>query len=186
MSTHLYFFRHGQVAANRFHRLCGRIDPPLTDLGRKQAFACAEIIDRLPQVDAIYTSPLQRARETAELATSHIIGMPPIVCCDELLERDFGEVDGKLSLFKLAKVWNYNSSYLKSHYGEESLLVLELRVDSFLTMLRERHPNQHVLVFSHGGIGTTIHTILSEDATRTGNFFKHFHLKNGEFASFLL
>ena len=186
MSTHLYFFRHGQVAANRLHRLCGRIDPPLTDKGRQQALACASIIDCLPQIDAIYSSPLRRALETAELATGYIAGLPKIVCDNRLLERDFGEIDGNLSLIKLITVWNYDCSFTKSNYGEESLLSLELRVDSFLAMLREHHPDQHVLVFSHGGIGTAIHTILSEDATRTGNFFKHFHLKNGEFASFLL
>ena len=186
MPTRLYFFRHGQVAANRLHRLCGRIDPPLTDKGRKQALACAEIIDALPRVDAIYCSPLLRARQTATLATSYIIGMPEINYDVRLLERDFGEVDGKLSLLKLKKVWDYDSSYIKSNYGEETLLRLELRVEEFLAMLRERHPEQNVLVFSHGGIGTAIHTLLSEDASRSGNFFKHFHLKNGEFASFLL
>lgn len=188
MPTVLHFFRHGQVAENRLHCICGsNIDPPLTPTGVHQAMACAEIIDGLQHhISAIYCSPLRRARQTAELATSFLFGMPTITEDNRLLERDFGKIDGKLSLIKLAKVWNYNYSYTKSNYGEETLLQMELRVQEFLTMVKERHPDQHVIVFSHGGIGTAIYALLNEVQEPKGNYFKHFRLSNGEYANFLL
>jgi broad specificity phosphatase PhoE len=188
MPTYLHFFRHGQVAENRLHCLCGSsIDPPLTPTGIHQAMTCSETIDKIPhRISAIYCSPLLRARQTAEIATSFLFGMPLITEDTRLIERDFGKIDGKLSLIKLAKVWSYNYSYSTSNYGEETLLQMELRVKSFLTMVHDRHPDQHVVIFSHGGIGTAIYALLNEPHEHKGNYFKHFHLSNGEYASFLL
>ena len=186
MPIDLYFVRHGQAAANRLHRLCGSsIDPPLTPTGMDQAMNCLYALSLL-KPDAIYCSPLLRARQTAEIATKGIANCPDIICDTRLLERDFGEIDGTFSLLKLKKVWNYNQSYIKSNYGEETLLSLELRVLSFLEMLKENHQDQTVIVFSHGGVGTTIHAILSEGHERSGWFFKHFHMKNGAITHFLL
>ncbi len=186
MPIHLYFVRHGQASANRFHRLCGsNIDPPLTKKGLKQAMECLYDLSQL-KPDAIYCSPLQRARQTAAIAVKGMTDPPKIIYEDLLKERSFGKIDGSFSLLKLKKVWDYDQSYIKSNYGEETLNELENRVETFLKMVQVRHPNQTVIVFSHGGIGTAIHATLTKDHDRSGFYFKHLHLKNGQIVEFLL
>ena len=185
MPVHLYFVRHGQTIFNRLHCFCGRSDPPLTKVGLQQAESCRQTIKEL-QPDVIYCSPLQRARQTAQIATSDIRNCPKIVYDKRLIERDFGKLDGTFAPLRIKKVWDYDQSYVKSNYGEETLLNLEIRVEEFLNMIQCMHQDQTVLVFSHGGIGTTIHAILNENHIRSGNFFKNFHMKNGAIAYFLL
>ncbi len=185
MSTDLYFVRHGQTQANRSFKFSGRVDLSLTDHGINQAYACRSTISKL-RPTAIYCSPLLRARQTADIATKGIINCPKIIIDERLIERSFGSVDGKFAPFAMRRVWNYDSSFLKSRYGEETLLTLELRVQDFLDAIRARHPNQTILVFSHGGVATTIDVILNEGALRSGYFFKDFHLKNGAIAHFTL
>ena len=185
MPVHLYFVRHGQTVFNQFHFFCGRSDPPLTKIGKIEAERCAITIAHL-QPDVIFCSPLLRARQTAEIASSYLRNLPDVHYDDRLIERDFGKLDGTFAPFKLRKIWDYNQSYTKSNWGEETLLSLELRVESFVNMIQHAYQDKTVLVFSHGGVGTTIHTLLDENHEHSGNYFKNFHMKNGAIAYFLL
>ncbi|MDO4220415.1 MAG: histidine phosphatase family protein [Candidatus Saccharibacteria bacterium] len=184
-STGIYFVRHGETAANRSFRFSGAIDLPLNKRGSIQASNCYPTISQL-DFSAIYCSPLQRARQTASIATGGRLNRPPIIIDNRLVERSFGTIDGKFAPFAMRKVWDYDSSFIKSHYGEETLLTLELRVEDFLNMVRQQHSDQNILVFSHGGVATTINAILNENHVRSGYFFKHFHMKNGDIAYFAL
>lgn len=83
----LALVRHGETADNRAGRLLGRSDPPLTALGRVQARAVAEVLARERPV-AIVTSPLRRARETAD-AVGDACGVTPAVD-ERLIEIDYG------------------------------------------------------------------------------------------------
>ena len=181
MSTFLYFVRHGQTAANRHFRISGRVDLPLTNVGAKQAARCRETLMRI-NIDAIYCSPLLRARQTAEIATDH----PEIIYDERLLERDFGRIDGKFAPFAMMKIWDYDQSFTRSHYGEETLLHLESRAQEFIDMIREKHPDQNVVVFSHGGIATAINAVLDDSHSREGNYFQKLHLKNGAISRFTI
>ena len=78
-------YRHGQSEGNLTARWQGRTDSPLTDVGRHQA---AQASLNAPRVDAMYTSPLKRARSTAEIIGSSI-GVDP-VSIDGLMEMAFG------------------------------------------------------------------------------------------------
>jgi broad specificity phosphatase PhoE len=78
-------FRHGQSEGNVAGTWQGRTDGALTDLGRHQA---AEASQYAPKVDAFYTSPLQRAKKTAEIIGSSI-GVDPVPT-DGLMEMAFG------------------------------------------------------------------------------------------------
>lgn len=87
---HFYFMRHGQTAWNAAGLICGRLDPPLDDTGRRQAEAAAPVLAGLP-FDGLVVSPQLRARQTAMLAV-------PDRCwrTDEgLRERDWGVLEGK-------------------------------------------------------------------------------------------
>ena len=62
----LYLLRHGRTLWNEEGRLQGRTDVPLSDEGRCSALAAGAALESVP-FDAAFSSPLQRARETAEL-----------------------------------------------------------------------------------------------------------------------
>jgi broad specificity phosphatase PhoE len=88
----IVFARHGQTAPNRDGLVLGRADPELTEEGRRQAADLAAALAREP-VAAILTSPLVRARQTAETIGA-ACGLP--VAVDErLLEIDWGTWEGR-------------------------------------------------------------------------------------------
>ncbi|MDQ6700431.1 MAG: histidine phosphatase family protein [Acidobacteriota bacterium] len=80
----LYLIRHGEPEQRGV--FLGQMDPPLSVVGRMQAASSLEKIE----VAIAYTSPLRRARETAEY-----VGSPQTVIMEGLREIDFGEWTGK-------------------------------------------------------------------------------------------
>ena len=88
--TRVLLVRHGQSEWNADGRWQGQADPPLTDLGRQQASDAARA---LGAVDAIVTSDLQRAAETADII-SEALGVGPVVVEPDLRERHAGEWQG--------------------------------------------------------------------------------------------
>ncbi len=87
----LYIIRHGQTEKNKANLLQGRSDIALNDTGRLQA---VEVRDRLLAAgihfDRVYSSPLVRAVQTAEIVT----GMAPHVIEPRLIEMDYGPYEG--------------------------------------------------------------------------------------------
>ena len=83
----LILLRHGQTAANAAGLLLGRDDPPLTDLGRRQAEMLAGVSGVGAAVRVI-SSPLARTRQTADL-----LG-PPVTVDDRWIEIDYGAYEG--------------------------------------------------------------------------------------------
>jgi broad specificity phosphatase PhoE len=90
--------RHGQTEANAAGLLQGRVDLPLTDLGRRQAQAAAGVV---PPGARIVSSPLRRAVQTAEVlaaapVSDHGVPAERTVAVDERwVELDYGEYDGR-------------------------------------------------------------------------------------------
>ena len=85
--------RHGETTSNKERRFQGQLDVPLNDTGRAQARELAERV-RGEQVVALYTSPLSRARETAEIVGA-ALGLPACVD-DRLAEVDVGDWQTRL------------------------------------------------------------------------------------------
>ena len=89
----LYLVRHGQTAYNAERRLQGQLDIPLDDEGRRQAHALAErLYEAGPRFDALYSSRLSRARETARVIGEKL-GLEPFVI-DGVEEINFGRFQG--------------------------------------------------------------------------------------------
>jgi broad specificity phosphatase PhoE len=88
MADEIWLVRHAETEWSRTGKHTGRTDIPLTDAGRDVARAMGE---RLAGHDfaAVLSSPLSRARETAELARLQVTGIR-----DELMEWDYGEYEG--------------------------------------------------------------------------------------------
>jgi broad specificity phosphatase PhoE len=72
MTTRVILVRHGQTDWNREERFRGRADVPLNDVGLAQARATGERVARGWSPAAVYSSPLSRARRTAEAIASHL------------------------------------------------------------------------------------------------------------------
>ncbi len=88
--TRVLLVRHGQSEWNAVGRWQGQADPPLSEVGRKQARSAASSIGA---VDAVFASDLQRATETAAIIADEL-GVGPVVVDPDLRERDAGEWSG--------------------------------------------------------------------------------------------
>jgi probable phosphoglycerate mutase len=151
-----YFVRHGESEWNAEERLCGRTDVALSDAGRRQAARLAERLRAPAQsgTDAIYTSPLRRTVETAEIIAAGT-GLKPIVD-ERLIELNYGAWEGMTfaEIMELDgdayRAWDADPGTVAPPDGESGEQALA-RVVPFLDELAVRHPAErdHVVVVSH-------------------------------------
>jgi broad specificity phosphatase PhoE len=92
-SRSFFCLRHGATDWNREGRFQGRTDNPINDEGIAQAFAAARRIQKL-RIDRVVSSPLRRARKTAEIIAA--ASTAPVVIDDDLIEIDYGSLEGQV------------------------------------------------------------------------------------------
>lgn len=154
----LYFARHGESTANLLHVFSNRsLDHPLTGKGLAQAF---ELAERLAQtgVDALYTSPVPRAVETAQIVGErlHI----EMVISDALREFDVGNFEGRsddaawVEFGELYEKWQVYGRLEERLPGGENYLEIRERFVPFINGLNEEYgsTNRKILLISHGGL----------------------------------
>src|SRR5690606_3118708 len=90
--TRLLLLRHGQTELSIQRRYSGRGNPPLTELGREQAARAAKMLAARGGIEAVVSSPLTRAVQTAEAAAT-ALGVP-LRTDQGLIETDFGDWEG--------------------------------------------------------------------------------------------
>jgi probable phosphoglycerate mutase len=135
--------RHGRTLANAGGLLQGRIDNPLDDVGRRQAQAAAAMIG---PVDAVITSPLVRAVETAGAFAS----ASGVVTDERWLELDYGDWDGRPVADVPADTWSrWRKDLTFRPPGGESLDELGVRIRGALDDLVAVPPGEHVVVVTH-------------------------------------
>jgi ribonuclease H / adenosylcobalamin/alpha-ribazole phosphatase len=149
--TTTLLLRHGQTALSVERRFAGRGDIPLTDLGREQAARAADALAERGGVDAVVTSPLGRARETAE-AVARATGAP-LAVEEGFAETDFGSWEG-LSFGEVMERWpDEMTAWLAdakaAPSGGESFAAVGMRVDAALDRLLDAYQGQKVVVVSH-------------------------------------
>lgn len=136
--TTLLLVRHGETDWNAEGRLQGQTDRPLNDYGRGQARRLAEELEG-EALDAIYSSDLARARETAEIV-GETLGLPVEIDRD-LREKDWGTWEGLTSVERD-----------RVEFVGESTEAHRDRMLRALRQISERHPGDAcVLVVTHGG-----------------------------------
>lgn len=122
----------------------------LGEAGRAQAEAVAERLARLERVDAVYASPLERARETATAIATRL-GLR--VRQDKaLLECDFGEWTGaELKMLRKLPEWETVQRYPSAFRFPrgESFAEMQARMTTAVARYQERHPGGTVVAVSH-------------------------------------
>jgi broad specificity phosphatase PhoE len=151
--TTLLLARHGETDWNREGRWQGWADPPLNDTGRAQARLLAEQLRETP-FDAVYSSDLERARETAEiLAAPHGV---PVVLDRDLREIDVGSWSG-LTREEIAERFPDGSRPDGETHEQQAA-----RVRAAVTRIAREHPGGRVLVVGHGGTIRSIHDVITD------------------------
>lgn len=151
MTTTIVLVRHGETDWNRERRFQGRADLPLNALGRAQASELALELAAEP-VAAVYTSPLRRAAETAEIVGGEL-GVE-IRTSSALMEVDVGSWSGlTVDEVEVRFPAGYRRWRASGHGWEDGETYEELgrRVVYGLLDVAREHPSEVVLAVTHGG-----------------------------------
>jgi len=165
--TTLILVRHGESEWNRAGRIQGQINSPLTDLGINQAKAIREYLSGilLNQQLEIYTSPLDRALQTAEIIAQGIeYPSRKIIIEERLNDFNVGEISGTFGWDKVAEIFPEQAQLrlqdpMRFHpSGGESGAEFEARLRSLLEDLMDDGTLK--LMVSHGIVNKFIRGIL--------------------------
>ena len=149
----VFLLRHGETQYNADgNKYCGLTDISLTDLGFHQAAIVNSQLKGI-EFDAVYSSPLTRAKLTAELATETKVLTDP-----RLIEMDFGLWEGKTKeqfIPENEQLWNNwltNPAVTRAgQTGENATQVIQ-RMDDFFGEMILRHPSGKIVVVAHNGV----------------------------------
>ena len=148
----IIFLRHGQAKNNTERVLSGRTPGvPLTDKGITQAQQTAELLEHM-NISAIYSSPIQRAKHTAEIVGEH--NSIDVQIDDRLIELDMGKFTGVpydeiFSSHGNVFLKFYNGELEIAHNGVETFADVKKRVSSIVDEIIEKHPDQNVVLVTH-------------------------------------
>ncbi|MEA2079660.1 MAG: histidine phosphatase family protein [Pseudomonadota bacterium] len=138
----IYLARHGETEWSLTGQHTGRTDIPLTERGERNASSLGKLLEGV-SFARVWTSPLQRARRTCELAGLGDVAEPD----DDLVEWDYGEYEGvrTVDIQKTHPGWNV------FHHGcpaGETIDDIAARADRVIERIRQVDGN--VILFSHG------------------------------------
>ncbi len=174
MSVRLLLIRHARSTWNTEGRLQGIADPPLDAMGLEQANRLADRLKGQP-IAAIYSSPLQRARSTAEIIRQNFPGVP-LTFDDRLMEYNIGVLTG-LTWDEIAiKHPDFAARWSEDAWGapipeSEGQIAFRARVTAVMHEITLRHIDQVVAIVSHGGtFGAYLSACLGLDANRRDPF----------------
>jgi uncharacterized phosphatase len=165
--TQFGLLRHGQTEWNINFLLQGVTDIPMNQTGIDQVRLAASAIRR-QDWDLVLTSPLGRARQTAEILLEEV-GFDSIIEEQLLIERSFGEAEGLSH-----EQWRAKYSNLDEIPGGESRTELAARSQLLLDSVAQQFAGKRVLAVSHGALIRTLIAIASKnqlprDGERLGN-----------------
>ena len=170
----IYFVRHGQTEWNKIGRMQGHIDIELNDEGKKQAQLVKEKLKDV-KFDKVFSSPLKRAKETAQIIVNQ-----EIIIDERLIERCNGELEGKFK--DEIKIYpNFNDPN-DTRFGIEPLDDFKGRIYNFLDEISNKYKNKNILVVTHAGVCLYIRCYFEGEPE--GVLFEKYRLKNCEVLSY--
>jgi uncharacterized phosphatase len=170
--TSLYLVRHGETDWNAQRRIQGSTDIPLNAMGRDQAETTGRLLARR-EWDGIYSSPLSRAMETANIIAAEV-GLERPGTIDAIVERNYGDAEG------------LNWEEIESQFpgdapvpGRETRPHVAERVIPALVGLATSLPGTALIVVTHGGVIRSVLNAVDPDVV-------HGAITNGSVHSFEL
>ena len=155
----IFLIRHGQTDWNLQKRFQGREDIPLNETGIQQAIDCAEALKN-EKIKTLITSPLLRAKKTAEIIAKHI-GIDQIIEEEGIIERDLGKLSG------LTK--EQREAFYASGEPEDKEDWNELCTRMLSSIHKYAKLNHHnIAMVSHGASINCVLSVISEGMTGTG------------------
>lgn len=140
----IYIVRHGQTDWNVEGRYQGRLDIELNAKGVEQAERIKEKLNEV-RFDKVFSSPLKRAYNTAQIITSN-----DIVVDNRIIERCNGELEGKLKSDVKVNI-DFNDPD-ENRMEIENIVNFRERIKSFFEEISEKYKGKNVLVVTHAGI----------------------------------
>lgn len=143
------FVRHGHTAYNEEHLLQGQRDIPLSPLGKEDALKTKLALKDV-KIDEIYTSPLKRAKETAEIINED--RKVPLYAADEIIEMNYGDLEGMST--KDVGLGVRRGLFFCHYPHGENYFEVALRVYPFLKRLEEKYKDEDktILLVAHMGV----------------------------------
>ncbi len=159
----LWCVRHGETEFNKENRIQGCMDTELSDHGRRQIVHVGNRLKSV-QFDAVYSSDLKRAHETARAINQH--HDHEVQLDQRLRERHFGVFQG-LTQNEITEQMPDLSVYFETRDpafqipdGQSRFQKLE-QVQAFMHDMKERHAGERILTVTHGGVVySMIHHVL--------------------------
>ena len=147
MTGQIILVRHGRTALNAQGRMQGRLDEPLDDVGRRQAASLGAYLSaELGPDDIVVSSPLQRARHTAEA----IAAGREVIVDERWIELAYGEFDGRLQSDVPATTWaQWRNDDSFAPTGGESLQEVSSRVVDACAYWAALATDRRIVVVSH-------------------------------------
>lgn len=188
-SGNVYFvMRHGQSVSNVEHFLNSEVgyENPLTADGQAQVQAAVH--DLPADIDYVFTSPLQRTRETARIVADALKLAPEQVIEDaRIRESGMGELEGRPTSEKKAVYATPESEYLEGKQGMESLLEIRRRMGEFLYELEAKYVGKKILIISHGDplciLEAAAHGLEMEESLRVfDNYYQNAQVRTLDFS----
>ncbi|MFC4356309.1 histidine phosphatase family protein [Chryseomicrobium palamuruense] len=157
--TIICLVRHGETDWNAIGMLQGRTDIPLNETGFRQAEECSELL-KTSQWDVIITSPLKRAKQTAEIINKKVI--VPVVEMEDFLERDYGDAEGMTYEER-------NSKFPDNLYpNQEERTALNKRVIEGIEKINQEYGDKKILLVAHGAVINAILAVFSNGKIGSG------------------
>ena len=176
----IYIVRHGQTDWNVLKKVQGQVDVELNETGIKQAEIIRDELVNVP-IDLIISSPLIRARKTAEIINmEHNL---PIIYDERIMERNFGKYEGmELKNVDTQELWDY---YINKECNEaETIQELFQRVYSFYDEILDKYPDKNILVVTHGGVSIPTHCYFNNYIPEGKLTIKEYLLDNCQVKTF--
>ena len=152
----IFLIRHGQSEANKEHIIQGHKDSSLSDIGREQAKTAGEkLLESKILFDAVYSSDLSRASETAKIITE-VLRIKEIAFDERLREMNLGDYEGRNS----KELTEEENAFLNSCWDDHSIRVPNGETNSefshriketFEEIVASGDDDSTILVVAHGG-----------------------------------
>lgn len=170
-TTRICIVRHGETDWNAARRIQGQLDVPLNATGHRQALAAARGLAREPFA-ALYSSDLQRARDTAAAAAQLL--QLPLRPEPGLRERHYGDFQGLTQdeIRQHADYARYANRDPSFAFGSgESLAAFAERIKATVNRLAQAHLGKSILLVAHGGVLDIIYRVATHRPLETARDF---------------